>query len=117
MIERVNWSGEAEQFLARALNRSVLAIVAAEVSQGVSMLWHCESSEHRAYCVTRVHPNPRELVIVAFAGSGMHTFAPAFLQAARSRGLPLRAHTVSPVVARLVRKFGFQQSEYVLRAA
>lgn len=117
MIERVQWCDEAERAIARALPPVTLALVAEEVRQGVSMLWRCVDSDHRAWCVTRVDENPRELVIVAFAGSGMMSFAPAFITASESRRIPMRAHTVSPVISRLVRRLGFHQSEFVLRRA
>jgi hypothetical protein len=117
MISRIAWCAAAAAGLGEALPAATLAIVAGEVQRGVSMLWDCSTHEHHAYCVTRVDGTPLQLVIVAFQGSGMHVFAPAFIAAAQSRGLAMRAHTVSPIVARLIRKFGFQQREFVCRRA
>lgn len=117
MIKIAAWCADAERELARALPPVILQIIATEIARGVSMLWQCDDGVHRAWCVTRVDPDPREFVIVAFAGSGLMSFGPHFIEAARSRGIPLRAHTVSPVIARLCRRLGFHQAEYVLRAA
>lgn len=117
MIERVAWSPDAERVLSRALAPLIVPIVADEVRRGLSMLWECKEGTHHAYCVTRVDDNPREFVVVAFAGSGLMTFGPHFVAAARSRNIPLRAHTTSPVIVRLVRPLGFRHAEYVLRAA
>lgn len=117
MITRIEWCEDAERGLARAIDGPILQIIAHEVRAGVSMLWKCEHEQHRAYCVTRVDLNPTEFVIVAFEGTGMHVFAPSFIEAAASRNIPMRAHTVSPVVARLVRRFGFREAEYVMRRA
>lgn len=117
VITRIAWCDEAARGLSRALEGPILGIVEAEVRAGVSMLWECRDGDHRAYCVTRVDFNPTEFVIVAFEGTGMHRFGPTFIEAAKVRGIPMRAHTVSPVVARLIRRFGFKESEFVLRRA
>lgn len=117
MIQLIPWTDDAAQHLARALSFAELPLIAAEVRRGRSQLWLCTSDRHTAYCVTRVDPTPAEFVIVAFEGSGMHEFGPAFINAARARGLPLRAHVSSPVVERLIRRFGFRRTETVCRAA
>lgn len=118
MIRRITWSDEADRGLSRALpNALIRSIVAAEVQSGTSMLWDCENDTHHAYVVTRVDANPTEFVIVAFEGTGMLTFGPEFVAAARSRGIPLRAHVTNPIVARLLRKLGMRVDEWVLRAA
>lgn len=117
MIRRVPWSEDVERGLSRALPDPVIrSIVAGEVRAGVSRLWECEEGPHRAYVVTRVDTHPTELVIVAFEGSGMHVFAPHFIGAARAYGVPVRAHVTNPVVERLIRRFGFQREEVILRA-
>lgn len=119
MITRIAWCEAASAGLARALQGPILQIVEAEVRRGQSMLWECSDELHHAYCVTRVDNNPIEFVVVAFEGTGMMTFAAPFIEAAKSRGIPMRIHTVSPVVARLVRKLGFdfESMELVLRRA
>jgi hypothetical protein len=117
MITRIAWSDAVDRGLARALPEMIRSIVAAECRAGVSQVWECDEGAHHAYVVTRVDANPTEWVMVAFEGSGMHKFAPAFIAAARERGIPMRVHTVSPVIARLLRPLGFQQTEYVLRRA
>lgn len=117
MIKLAPWSADAERELARALPPVILSIVQNEVATGISMLWECADGLHHAFCVTRVDSNPREFVVVAFAGSGLMSFGPHFVEAARSRSIPLRAHTVSPVIARLLRRLGLRTAEYVLRAA
>lgn len=81
------------------------------------MLWECRDDKHAALCVTRVDANPTEFVIVAFEGTGLLTFAPYFIEVARERGIPLRAHTTSRFMLRLLRRVGFRLEEYVARAA
>lgn len=114
MIRQVPWSDAAAAGLSRALPPRTLGYIACEVRQGIAQLWHCQSAEHEAYCVTRIDDNPLTLVIVAFEGTGMLHFAPAFIDAARSRGLRLRAHTESEQLARVLRRrLRFDHLEYV----
>ena len=115
MIRQVAWTAPARAGLARALPPATLDFIEAEVRAGISALWECSQAEHHAYCVTRVDQNPTTFVIVAFEGTGMHLFAPSFIAAAESRNLPMRAHTVSPIVARLIRRYGFRTAEFVCR--
>lgn len=115
----LRWSDKAAKGLARALDPIVLELIAREVQSGLSTLWHCKSDAHEAFCVTRIDNNPREFVFVAFEGSGVLEFGPKFISAAKSLGLPMRLHTMSPVVARLVRRLGFdydpQHVEMIIR--
>lgn len=115
MIRQVQWSAAAAAGLSRALQGRTLAYVAREVQTGIAQLWRCQSADHEAYCVTRIDENPLTLVIVAFEGSGMLHFAPAFIQAARSRGLRLRAHTMSEQLARVLqRRLRWKHLEFVV---
>lgn len=117
MITRVPWSGEAEIMLAHPAGAECMPYLKREVLAGVAKLWRCEEGKHSAWIITRVDENPRELVICYAVGTGLHCFAAAFIEAARAAGIPMRVHTTSPFVARYVRRFGFAQAEYVLRAA
>lgn len=118
MIRTVPWTPEIAQKLSRALGSAlVLELVGEEVRQGISQLWECSNDQHRAYCVTRLERNPVEWCVVAYEGSGMMQFGPLFVEAARARSIPLRAHVASPVVERLLRRIGLKRSEVVMRAA
>jgi hypothetical protein len=118
MMRTVPWSPEIAQKLSRALGSTlVLELVGEEVRQGISQLWECSSDHHHAYCVTRLERSPVEWCIVAYEGSGMMLFGPLFVEAAKARGIPLRAHVASPVVERLLRRIGLKRSEVVLRVA
>lgn len=118
MIHRIEWNDHAANGLRRALTTPVLAIVEREVRSGVSMLWECKTDKHHAYCVTRIDQNPLEWVFVAFEGTGLEMFAKDFIAAADQRRIPIRLHTTSEVLLRLVRRLGFQRREFVaVRAA
>lgn len=115
MITRVSWDESAERAFLRALpDQLIRSIVSDEVRNGISRLWLCKSAEHAAYCVTRLENNPREFVIVAFEGTGMHLFANSFIHAADSQHLAIRAHIANPVMTRLLRKYGFRPRETIL---
>ncbi len=115
MISQVQWSAEASERLARALPGEVRDLVAREVLTNVAQLWLCQDDHHSAYVVTRIDANPLELVVVAYEGSGMMHFGPHFVNWARDRGMPCRAHVTSPVVERLLRKLQLYRSEVILR--
>lgn len=117
MIRQVPWSAEASERLTRALPGAVRDIVAREVLTNVAQLWECTDDHHSAFVVTRIDVNPLELVVVAYEGSGMMHFGPYFLEWARTRGMPCRAHVTSPVVERLLRKLKLFRSEVILRTA
>jgi len=117
VIRQVSWSAQASDRLARALPGAVRELVAREVMSGIALLWECTDQYHSAYVVTRIDPNPTELVIVAYEGSGMMHFGPYFLQWARDRGLPVRAHVTNPLVERLLRRLKLYRSEVILRTA
>jgi len=141
VIRQVAWSAEASDRLARALPGAVRDLVAREVLTNVAQLWECTddtpiaragqpgevtlsgrspakvSPHHSAYVVTRIDVNPLELVVVAYEGSGMMHFGPHFVNWARDRGIPCRAHVTSPVVERLLRKLKLFRSEVILRTA
>ena len=115
MIRQVAWSAEASERLARALPGAVRDIVAREVLTNVAQLWECKDELHQAYVVTRIDVNPLELVVVAYEGSGMMHFGPHFVNWARDRGMPCRAHVTNPLVERLLRKLKLYRSEVILR--
>lgn len=118
MIRQVPWTDDVAQRLSRALGGTlVLGLVGEEVKRGISQLWECSDDRHKAYVVTRLDTTPLEWCIVAYEGSGMMHFGPMFISAARTRGVPIRAHVASPVVERLLRKLGMRRSEVVVRVA
>ena len=115
MIRQAQWCDRAAMGLSRALPPQTLHYVGREVCRGISQLWECSSDPDHAWCVTRIDRNPTTLVIVAFEGTGIVRFAPPFIEAARARRLPIRAHTVSRGMARLLeRRLQFQLREYLL---
>lgn len=116
MITRIPWR-DAEAHWVSPAGAACLPYLKREVEAGVAKLWRCQDGDYEAFLITRVDDNPRELVICYAEGRGLHRFADAFLAAARAAGVPLRAHTQSPFLARYLRRFGFVQAEYVLRAA
>ena len=115
MIRRINWNETAERAFLRALPDVLIrTIVADEVRAGISRLWECKSGVHTAHCVTRLDNNPREFVIVAFEGTGMHLFAETFIAAATSQRLDIRAHVANPIMGRLLRRYGFKARETIM---
>lgn len=118
MITRTTWTNAASNVLEQALSQTILEIVRKEVADGISMLWHCKDDKHEAYCVTRLDGPPKEWCIVAFAGSGLMSFIKVFVEAAQRQQVPMRIHTVSPVLARIAKRWGFSdRPEFVLRRA
>lgn len=119
MIELRPWNGEAQRCLAVSGGRD-LPVIARQVKEGVAQLWECESERSHAWVVTRVDADEAgvEWCIVLFEGSGLHEFVPHFVDAARARGIPLRAHLRAdrPGLLRMVRKYGFGPTEIVVRA-
>jgi hypothetical protein len=118
VIARRAWNAEAERDLARSAGRD-MAVIRRQVQADVAMLWECESDRNHAWCVTRLDADEAgaEWVIVLFEGSGLHEFVPLFVEAADSRGLPLRAHLNArrPGLKRMAARYGFEVTELVVR--
>jgi hypothetical protein len=117
MIKQIPWSAAAESHMRHEAAGQCIPYLRAEVEAGVAKLWHCKDDVSEAYMVTRFDRNPDELVVCYFEGQGMQKFCGQFVNEAHARGITVRAHTTQPLVARLVRRIGFTQSEFVLRAA
>ena len=118
LIERIPWSEDAEAHMRNEAGRHCLPFLRAEVIRGRSKLWRCTDGPSLAHVVTRLDANPLELVIAYAEGRDMHKFAPWFIDSAHTRGIPLRIHTDSSAMARLLRqRWGLQLQEYVLRTA
>lgn len=114
-IENAPWSDAAEAALTDEASRSCLAHLKLEVQQGISTLWRCRSAAGELWLITRLDKNPTEWVMCLAVGRGLAQVAPQFIRAARDRGWPMRVHTESPAVARLLRRYGFAVAEFVLR--
>lgn len=82
---------------------------------GVSQLWECRAGPDRLHVVTRLDSNPCEWVWCYAQGTGIAKFADSFCRVATEKGWPVRVHTQSPAIARLARRYGFRQSEIILR--
>jgi hypothetical protein len=115
MIRRVPWSDEAAAHMRHPAAGDCITYLRAEVESGVARLWHCKDEFSEAYMITRLDRNPDELVLCYFEGTGMQKFCGELVAAAHAQGIPVRAHTTQPLVARLGRRIGFKQSELVLR--
>ena len=87
-----------------------------EINRGISELWHFKDDRDEAYVITRIDENPREFVVCYFEGSGMQKFGRLIVGAAHAKGMPVRAHTSQPAVARLLRRIGLSIDEMVLRS-
>lgn len=117
MIGQVPWTPEVEARMQSPAAGQCLAWLKREVEAGVAKLWHCQDERDEAYMVTRLDRHPDELVVCYFEGSGMRKFGAEVVAAARTRGVPVRAHTTQRAVARLLRPLGFAGAEMVLRSA
>lgn len=119
MIRLRSWCDEAQRCLGVSGGRD-LPVIARQVREGVAQLWECESERSHAWVVTRVDADEAgvEWCIVLFEGSGLHEFVPHFVDAARERGIPLRAHLRAgrPGLVRMASRYGFVPTEVVVRA-
>jgi len=116
MFTHIPWSAEAEARMQHPASGACIQYLKGEVERGIARLWRCEHGVDLAYMVTRLDRCPDELVVCYFEGSGLRKFGRAILAAAHSRGVPVRAHTTQPAVARLLRAAGLFHSEFVLRS-
>lgn len=119
MIRLEPWNDFAERALVRVEGLGVLD-VKREVEEGISQLWHCTDADGSGgYVVTRLERRPSglEWVLVAGVGRGFQKFAPLFINAAREKGVPVRAHVNRRGMVRMYDRLGFRVSEYVLRGA
>jgi hypothetical protein len=116
-ISQLPWTAQIERELTVPESADCIEYLAREVQSGLSQLWECSDGEDTLRVITRVDQNPRELVICLVVGTGVEKFGPLFIAAARSKGLPMRMHTMSAAMARLCKRLGFVMAEYVLRLA
>ena len=116
LIRQLPWSAEAEAHLKSAAAERCLAPLRDEVQRGIAQLWHFKDDTDEAYCITRTDLNPREFVVCYFEGSGLTKFGKVLRDAAHAKGIPMRAHTSQPAVARLIRRLNMKIQEYVLRS-
>ncbi len=115
--QRVGWSVDVENCLSGALSDEGMAIVAGEVSSGVSTLWHVES---HGYFITRLElfENKKELVLVAWQGKNTEPLVEYLKAACVSEGInSMRFHTVisEKLATRFVKKMCFEPVETVYR--
>jgi imidazolonepropionase-like amidohydrolase len=116
VIQQLAWSEEAEARMRHPAAGKCIEFLRREVEQGIAKLWRFWDVRDEAYCITRLDSNPDELVVCYFEGSGMLKFGREILAASHSQGIPVRAHTTQPAVARLMRRAGLAHSEFVLRS-
>jgi hypothetical protein len=115
-ITEIPWSDAAAARMKHPAGGACIDYLRREVADGVARLWHCKEGDHEAFMVTRLDQNPAELVVCYFEGTGMEKFGRIVVEASHARGIPVRAHTSQPLVARLLRRIGLHQSEIVLRS-
>ena len=85
--------------------------IKADVLAGIAECWEVGS----AALIARM--DGQELVLMCLAGSDLKEIAPAIMQAARKAGATtMRFHTKRQALGRLLRVFGFEQSEVIFRA-
>ena len=117
MIKSVTWSEDAERGLVKSAGDD-LDIIKHQVINKQAQLWECRNDKNHAYIVTRVEETGtgNELVLVLGEGSGFMDFAPAFVEAAKNKGMTIRTHVKRPGMIRLWSRLGLTINEYVLRA-
>ena len=118
MIRLEPWNDLAAHQLERIEGLGLID-VQREVEAGVSQLWHCHDAEgNNGYVVTRMERRPSglEWVFVAGVGRGFYKFIACFIEVAREKGIPIRAHVNRRGMVRMYDRIGFRVSEYVLRS-
>jgi hypothetical protein len=115
MLTRIPWSLEVDAALSHPAGRACVPYLREEVLRGQSKLYRFQDARDHAYLITRVDRNPTELVVCYIQGTGLAKFAPEIFAAARAAGIPIRVHTTQPAVVRLLRRYGLQVAETVLR--
>lgn len=111
-VSRVQWSPAIAAALEGAA-RGDLAVIEAEVIQGVSDLWQWEHDQGKGVMVTR--QEPRELVIVVGAGTGSAPVIDHVTRRALAAGLSLRTHIQRPGLRRIYERAGWGLDELVMR--
>lgn len=117
MIREIPWSPDVGARLMHHASRECLPFLAREVQAGAAQLWECSDGDDSLTVITRLDSNPTEWVMCYVQGSGLRKFAPQFVELARQRGWPLRAHTTDRRVVRMLRRHGFRLGEFVLRCS
>lgn len=120
MIRLHEWCDDAEERFSEREMRD-LPEVKRQVEKGIAQLWRCESERNAAWCVTRLDRDACgfEWVVVLFEGSGLHEFVPLFLQAAKDRNIPVRAHMDArrKGLLRMLKRYGAVAREVVVTSS
>ena len=123
----VNWNGEAEALLARAIGNNPTYSVAelrAEVENRTSVLMSVQTDDERlGYMALFVEGFGGNKELVLQAGAGLQNDAnalaramPAFRDFARAAGCQsIRAHMGDRARAKMMQRQGFKLAEYVVR--
>lgn len=117
MIEQISWNDEAEAGLKVSAGAD-MAIIRAQVENGIAQLWRYSAADGGGYIVTRVDQQGKgpELVIVLGEGRGLHDVVPQFIEAAQSLNIKsIRTHVKRQGLIRMYARHGFEVDEYVLR--
>ena len=112
-LERVPWSDTAADVLQDACGDD-LSLIAADVVSGSAALWRVPTG----YVVTRVETFSSSavrpvLVLVAGAGSDLHSVVGAFCDIADELGYDVRVHSSRKGMKRMLSPFGFNAVETV----
>lgn len=116
MIRAIDWNEKAENGLVVSAGAD-LQIIKDQVLNKQAQLWECENEKNHAYIVTRLEHDGsgQELVLVLGEGSGFMDFAPAFVEAAKSKNMRVRAHVRRKGMIRFFSRLGLSVNEYVVR--
>lgn len=108
-IERRAWCDEAEQGLRNAA-RGDMAVIRAEVQQGVSFLWRITGGSD-GWLVTR--EEGAELVIVVGEGRNCRPVVQHCQRLADAAGMSIRVHLTHPSLMKIYQRLGFVERERV----
>lgn len=115
MLTRIPWSAEIDAQLTDPAGAACVPYLRAEVQRGVACLYRFEHAGERGYLITRLDTNPTELVLCYAQGRGVAKVLPGLIAGARDAGIPVRVHTSQQAIVRLLRRYGLQLAEMVLR--
>ena len=87
-------------------------LLAEDIEEKKAQLWECDGGD--AYMITRI--DRHDLVICCYEGKNVKHMMPHMIDAARKEGLKtVRFHTKRPALARLLKDYKPELSEYVFK--
>jgi hypothetical protein len=87
-----------------------------DIRAGRAELWAVDGGSSFAVTRLEVLPDRRELVVCAYAGTGLEAFAAHLYERCAAQGVAsIRWHTRRPALARLLKRYAPDLAEYVYR--